>query len=137
MANWQKYKLDIYDISGDKKYNKVARYLYSNVRGIILMYNVCDRNTFNNLENYLENIVNRPELKINNSNKNENKNINIDDSTIGKRRNYHMTKSQSQMLPPKTNNNINKKEEQNENKIVQNLEQDNNDIKKRNCKSSF
>ena len=80
-------------------------------------------------ENDLENIVNRPELKINNPNINENKNINIDDSTIGKRRNYHITKSQSQMLPPKTNNNINQKEEQNENKIVQNLEQDNNNIK--------
>jgi Ca2+-binding EF-hand superfamily protein len=80
-------------------------------------------------ENDLENIVNRPELKINNPNINENKNINIDDSTIGKRRNYHMTKSQSQMLPPKTNNNINQIEEQNENKIVQNLEQDNNNIK--------
>ena len=56
--NKESIKLDIYDISGDKKYNKVARYLYSNVRGIILMYNVCDRNTFNNLENYLENIKN-------------------------------------------------------------------------------
>ena len=54
--NKESIKIDIYDISGDKKFEKVSKYLYSNVRSIILMYNICDSKTFEHLEYFLDNI---------------------------------------------------------------------------------
>ena len=62
-------------------------------------------------ENELENIGNNQDIKINNTNIQENNNnVNIDDSKLPKRRNYHMTKSQSEILTPNKNVNMTPKE---------------------------
>ena len=64
-------------------------------------------------ENELENIGNNQEIKLNNTKAQENNiniNNNIDDSEKPKRRNYHMTKSQSQILTPNNNVIMNQKE---------------------------
>ena len=54
--NKESIKIDIYDISGDKKYEKVSKYLYRYVRSIILMYNICDLKTFEHLKYFFDNI---------------------------------------------------------------------------------
>ena len=63
----------------------------------------------------IENNLANSELKLNNINENEMKNINIEESTIPKKRNYHMTKSQSQIISSNNKDIINQKEVQNEN----------------------
>ena len=54
--NKESIKIDIYDISGDKKYEKVSKYLYRYVRSIILMYNICNLETFEHLKYFFDNI---------------------------------------------------------------------------------
>jgi small GTP-binding protein len=54
--NKESIKIDIYDISGDKKYEKVSKYLYRYVRSIILMYNICNLETFEHLQYFFDNI---------------------------------------------------------------------------------
>ena len=81
-------------------------------------------------ENKLENIGNNQDIKINNTNVQENNNnVNIDDSMRPKRKNYHMTKSQSQILTPNNNTNMTPK--------GISKEQDNNNIDKTQNKNYF
>ena len=81
-------------------------------------------------ENKLENIGNNQDIKINNTNVQENNNnVNIDDSMRPKRKNYHMTKSQSQILTPNNNTNMTPK--------GISKEQDNNNIDKAQNKNYF
>jgi small GTP-binding protein len=54
--NNQTIKLDIYGTSGNDRYNKISKYLYKDARSIILMYNITDKKSFNNLNKYLDNI---------------------------------------------------------------------------------
>ena len=56
--NKESVKVDIYDISGNKKYEKVSKYLYRYVRSIILMYNISKVETFEHLKYYFDNIGN-------------------------------------------------------------------------------
>ena len=49
-------KLDIYCSSGNKKSQKIAKYLYKDAHSIILMFNVNKKSTFNNLNVYLDTI---------------------------------------------------------------------------------
>ena len=54
--NGQSIKLDIYGTSGNEKYKKISKYLYKDARSIFIMYKINDRNTFEDLSKYLENI---------------------------------------------------------------------------------
>ena len=47
-------KLDIYCSSGNKKSQKISKYLYKDAHSIIIMFNINKKNTFNNLYYYLE-----------------------------------------------------------------------------------
>ena len=72
-----------------------------------------------NLENY--------EAKLNNDNNiNINYNNNINDSMVPKKRNYHMNKNQSEIIPSNTNNIQIPKEEPRQNNLNQNIVQKNN-----------
>ena len=72
-------------------------------------------------ENELENIGNNQEIKLNNTKAQENNiNNNIDESEKPKRRNYHMTKSQSQILTPNNNVIMNQKEVSKEQDKIEN-----------------
>ena len=51
-------KIDIFDTSGDPRSKKIVKYLYKDARSIILMFNLKDKSTFDNLPNYLEEIRN-------------------------------------------------------------------------------
>ena len=51
-------KIDIFDTSGDSRSKKIVKYLYKDARSIILMFNLKDKSTFDNLPNYLEAIRN-------------------------------------------------------------------------------
>ena len=54
--NNQMMKIDIYCASGDKKSQKLAKYLYKDAICIIIMFDLNDLNTFYNLRTYIENI---------------------------------------------------------------------------------
>ena len=54
--NNQMMKIDIYCASGDKKSQKLAKYLYKDAVCIIIMFDLNDLNTFYNLRTYIENI---------------------------------------------------------------------------------
>ena len=72
-----------------------------------------------NLDNY--------EAKLNNDNNiNLNYNNNINDSMVPKKRNYHMNKNQSEIIPSNTNNIQIPKEEPRPNSLNQNIVQKNN-----------
>ena len=66
----------------------------------------------------IENNNNNPGV---NSNKNEINNININNSLNPTKKNYHMTKSQSQIIPSTNNELLNQKEELKENKLNENI----------------
>ena len=121
-------------------YLNFARYLYVKEEFVPLKSNNMleengndNKNTDNNIGKFvppglyernietkeIENNIDNPEFKINNLNKNEANNNNLDAPIIPKRRNYHMTKSQSQILPSNNNDIINQKEIQNENIPIQ------------------
>ena len=127
---------DVYDPnkSGYINYLNFARYLYGKekfvpVVGDNKINNDNNNNTIKSVEidkgkfvppglyernineNELENIGNNQEIKLNNTKAQENNiNNNIDESEKPKRRNYHMTKSQSQILTPNNNVIMNQKE---------------------------
>ena len=69
-------------------------------------------------ENDIENNQNKSEQNLN---KNEINNNNINDSMIPTKKNYHMTKSQSQIIPPNNNELLNQKEEPKEQNLNQNI----------------
>ena len=54
--NNQIIKVDIYASSGNKKSQKIAKYLYKDARSILLMFNLNVKSTFDSLSTYLENI---------------------------------------------------------------------------------
>ena len=64
-----------------------------------------------------------------NANKNEINNNNINNSLIPTKKNYHMTKSQSQIIPSTNNELLNQKEELKENKLNENIPQNPKDNK--------
>jgi hypothetical protein len=49
-------KIDIFCASGDKKSQKLAKFLYKDAVCVIIMINLNDMSTFNNLKTYIENI---------------------------------------------------------------------------------
>ena len=74
----------------------------------------------------IENNNNNPEVNVN---KNEINNNNINNSFIPTKKNYHMTKSQSQIIPSPNNELLNQKEELKENKLNENIPQNPQDNK--------
>ena len=54
--NNQMMKIDIFCASGDKKSQKLAKFLYKDAVCVIIMINLNDMSTFNNLKTYIENI---------------------------------------------------------------------------------
>ena len=54
--NNQIIKVDIYASSGNKKAQKISKYLYKDAHSILLMFNLNIKSTFDNLSTYLENI---------------------------------------------------------------------------------
>ena len=137
---------DVYDPnkSGYINYLNFARYLYGKekfvpVVGDNKINNDNNNNTIKSVEidkgkfvppglyernineNELENIGNNQEITLNNTKAQENNiNNNIDESEKPKRRNYHMTKSQSQILTPNSNVIMNQKEVSKEQDKIEN-----------------
>lgn len=54
--NSQVLKIDIYCASGDKRSEKLTKYIYKDATCIILMFNVKDISSFANIKNYLDNV---------------------------------------------------------------------------------
>ena len=77
-------------------------------------------------ENDIENNQNKSEQNLN---KNEINNNNINDSMIPTKKNYHMTKSQWQIIPSNNNELLNQKEEPKENNLNQNISPNSQDNK--------
>ena len=50
----KKYKLSIYDTTGQERFKSLAFSLIKNVDGIILMYDVTDVSTFNSIPNWIQ-----------------------------------------------------------------------------------
>ena len=51
-------KLHIWDTSGSEKYKSITQQYYRDAHGIILIFDVCNRNSFNNLNNWISEIKN-------------------------------------------------------------------------------
>ena len=56
--NNQIIKVDIFASSGKKESEKIVKYLYKDARSIIIMFNLANKSTFDNINKYLENIRN-------------------------------------------------------------------------------
>jgi len=53
-----KRKLEIWDTAGEERFKSLARIYYRNANGIILMYDVSRRETFNSLDKWISDIKN-------------------------------------------------------------------------------
>ena len=56
LSNGKKYKVKIYDTAGQEKYNSISLNAIRNCDGIILMYDITNRNSFNSISKWTSNI---------------------------------------------------------------------------------
>ena len=66
----KKVKLQIWDTAGQERYMSVNRNIFHKVQGIILMYDITDRDTYENISKWLElirqNVPNKPMILVGN-----------------------------------------------------------------------
>ena len=66
----KKVKLQIWDTTGQERYMSVNRNIFHKVQGIILMYDITDRDTYENISKWLElirqNVPNKPMILVGN-----------------------------------------------------------------------
>ncbi len=79
-----KIQLNIWDTAGSEKYKTITRQYYRDTNGIILVFDVSDRNSFNNLNNWIsdikENTMNECQVIIvGNKNDIKDRNVSIDE----------------------------------------------------------
>ena len=79
-----KIQLNIWDTAGSEKYKTITRQYYRDTNGIILVFDVSDRNSFNNLNNWIselkENTLSECQVIIvGNKNDIEDRNVSIDE----------------------------------------------------------
>ena len=48
--------LDVWDTAGSEKYKSITKQYYRDAHGIILIYDIANRKSFNNLNNWIEDI---------------------------------------------------------------------------------
>ena len=58
LSNNQKYKLYFYDTTGQEKYRSIALNLIKNAEGVLLMYDVTKRSSFDSISEWMESIYN-------------------------------------------------------------------------------
>ena len=51
-------KLNIWDTCGDEKFRAITRQYYKNAQGILLVYDITNRDTFDNIKDWVEEIRN-------------------------------------------------------------------------------
>jgi small GTP-binding protein len=56
--NTTQAKLSIWDTCGDEKYRAITRQYYKDAHGVLLVYDISDRNTFDNIDLWVEDIKN-------------------------------------------------------------------------------
>jgi small GTP-binding protein len=54
--NNNNYKLRIWDTAGQEKFKSIVQTYYRDVIGAILVYDICDRSSFDNIMNWIKNI---------------------------------------------------------------------------------
>lgn len=55
-ANGKKVKLQIWDTAGQERYRVLTQSFYKGASGIVLVYSVGDRNSFNDIEIWMKQI---------------------------------------------------------------------------------
>lgn len=58
LSNNKKYKLYFYDTTGQEKYRSIAVNLIKNAEGVLLMYDVTKRSSFDSISEWMESIYN-------------------------------------------------------------------------------
>ncbi|MFX1450405.1 MAG: Rab family GTPase [Promethearchaeota archaeon] len=53
LANNKKIHLNIYDIAGQERFSLMRRVFYEDVNGVLIMFDVTNKKSFNNLENWI------------------------------------------------------------------------------------
>lgn len=51
-------KLQIWDTAGQERYRSIAQNFYKNAMGVIIVFDITDQNTFNNIRNWMRQVKN-------------------------------------------------------------------------------
>lgn len=56
LKNKTKIKMQIWDTSGEEKFKAIAKNFYREAHGVLLVYDICDRNSFKEVKNWISQI---------------------------------------------------------------------------------
>ena len=66
----KKVKLQIWDTAGQERYNSINKNLFQKVQGVIIMYDITNRTTFENIDKWLyllsQNVANKAKILVGN-----------------------------------------------------------------------
>ena len=58
-----KAKLQIWDTAGQEKFNSLSKNYYQNTDGILLVFDVTNRESFNNIKNWYDDVISNSDIK--------------------------------------------------------------------------